>query len=279
MQHAAPQGPVAEPGTDSPLSVAISARDRDILAQVEDAIFRGDVLLAFQPVVVTGRQDRPAFYEGLIRILDRDGRIIPARDFIDAVEARETGRRIDCLALQHGLRTLRERPDIRLSINMSARSIGYRDWTRILDTALAEDPTLGERLILEITEASAILMPEIVQVFMSDLQMRGIAFALDDFGAGYTALGHLKEMYFDIIKIDGHFVRGIAHCPDNQVLVRALVSIARHFDMLTIAERVETDEDARFLERIGIDCLQGFLFGAPTIRPSWTADRHRRQAV
>ena len=68
---------------------------------------------------------RAAFYEGLIRIMDPSGRIIPAADFIGAVETRELGRKIDCLALEMGLDTLAAEPGIRLSINMSARSIGY----------------------------------------------------------------------------------------------------------------------------------------------------------
>ncbi len=61
------------PGTDSPLSCAVAERDRDTIAMVRDAIANHNVLLAFQPVVQTARPDRPAFYEGLIRILDRYG--------------------------------------------------------------------------------------------------------------------------------------------------------------------------------------------------------------
>ena len=104
------------------------------------------------------------------------------------VGRRHRGRRIDALALELGLRALSENPDLRLSINMSARSIGYPDWSETLDRGLSEDPTVAERLILEITEASAMVMPDIVSVFMDDLQIRGVSFALDDFGAGFTSI-------------------------------------------------------------------------------------------
>jgi EAL domain-containing protein (putative c-di-GMP-specific phosphodiesterase class I) len=79
----------------------------------------------------------------------------------------------------------------------------------------------------------------------------------------------LKEFYFDILKIDGQFIRGIATIPDNQVLTAALKSIAEQFDMVTVAESVEQPQDAAYLSAIGIDCMQGYYFGAPTIEPPW----------
>lgn len=256
-------------GQDSPLSYAVSARDRSVIEMVDAALRQKQVMLAFQPVVTAGQPDRPAFYEGLIRVTDTTGRVIPARDFITQIETRETGRIIDCLALEKGLATLAEFPDLRLSINMSARSIGYARWTRTLKKGLASDPTIAERLILEITESSAMLVPELVVGFMTELQSRGIGFALDDFGAGYTSFRFLKEFFFDILKIDGQFIHGIAGNADNQVLTAALLNIGRQFDMVTVAENVERAEDAAYLTALGVDCLQGYYFGPPTVRPPW----------
>ena len=264
-------------GADSPLSFAIEDRDRHIVAMVREAVAARHVLLAYQPVVQAADTARVAFHEALVRVLDDTGRVIPARDFICAVETTETGRQIDCLALDQGLRALAHHPGLRLAVNMSARSIGYPPWLDTLNRGLRSDPTVAERLILEITESSAMVMPDIVQVFMADLQHRGIAFALDDFGAGYTSFRYLKEVYFDILKIDGQFIRGIHPDADNQVLTEALISIAQHFEMFTVAEYVETAEDAAFLAMCGIDCMQGYYFGAPTTRPSFMiAERDRR---
>lgn len=256
---------------DSPFSFAAAEQELNALSLVQHAMDSKRAVLAFQPVVQASRPDHVAFYEGLIRLLDDNGRIIPAHEFIGTIENKELGRSVDCLALEMGLQTLEMEPTLRLSINMSARSIGYKRWMRTLETGLDRDGTIAERLILEITESSAMLMPELVTTFMNDLQTRGISFALDDFGAGYTAFRYLKEFYFDIIKIDGQFIRGIARDPDNQVLTKALRSIAGHFEMFTVAESVENKEDVAFLQSIGIDCLQGYYFGAPTIRPPWQA--------
>ena len=263
-------------GAGDPLSEALALRDRETLAMVRRALDRGTLALAFQPVVLASDPGRVAFHEGLIRIMDDGGRPIPARDFMGAVETRDLGRLIDCAALDLGLRELAAEPGLRLSINMSARSIGYPRWVETLRTGLARDPTVGERLILEITESSAMLMPELVIAFMDDLQRQGIAFALDDFGAGYTAFRYLRDFFFDILKIDGQFIRGIASDPDNQVLTAALVSIGRHFDMVVVAESVETEAEAAWLARAGVDALQGYLYGAPTIRPAWREGGRRR---
>ncbi|WP_062560294.1 EAL domain-containing protein [Paracoccus aminovorans] len=259
----------SQPDLGSPLDFAVDQQARVTMAAVRRAVSRGDAVLAYQPVVQADRPKHAAFHEGLIRIIDETGRIVPLRDFMPLAETTELGRQIDCLSLSLGLKSLAEEPSLRLSINMSARSIGYPAWLRTLRAGLAEDDRIGERLILEITESSAMGLPELVGRFMQELQSHGVSFALDDFGAGYTSFRYLRDFCFDMIKIDGQFIREIASQRDNQVLTRALQSIAHHFDMFTVAESVETADDAAFLIDMGIDCLQGYYFGAPTIVPPW----------
>ena len=266
-------------GSHSPLDFAVTSRDSKTINMVTAAIQHKQVLLAYQPVMQARDQNKVAFYEGLIRVLDETGRVIPAGAFMDTIENSELGRKLDTLALGLGLRALNENPDLRLSINMSARSIGYRAWNRTLERWLNRNPTIGERLILEITESSAMTVPELVLDFMDRLQIQGICFAMDDFGAGYTALRYFKDFYFDAIKIDGQFIQGISRNPDNQAMTSAMVSIARHFDMLTVAEFVESQADADVLVKLGVDCLQGHHFGAATTRPSWLRQGDMTKAV
>lgn len=253
----------------NPLDFAIADRDRRAVNLVRQGLANDRAMLAFQPVVQAGAPQRPAFYEGLIRIMDETGRIIPACDFIDAVEMTQLGRQIDCTSLHLGLETLMNVPDLRLSINMSARSIGHAPWRLVLESWLQKDPSLGERLILEITERSAMVMRDVVRTFMADLQAKGVSFALDDFGAGYRSFRYLKDFHFDILKIDEMFIRNIHENPDNQVLTQAFLSLAQHFEMYTVAEHVESEKDVEFLVEAGIDCMQGYYFGAPTLRPYW----------
>lgn len=262
-------------GADNPLSAAVSSRDRSTLSMVEQAVEHQQTLLAFQPVVIANDPSRVGFHEGLIRVMDDTGRIIPAKDFMPVVERAELGREIDVVALNMGLRTLHENPSIRLSINMSARSIGYQRWLSTLNRWLKKDSSVGERLILEITEGSAMDQPELVVDFMDRLSAKGICFALDDFGAGYTALRYFKDFFFDVLKIDMQFCNGIAHDPDTQALTAAIIQIGHHFDMLVVAEGVERQEDVEMLTQMGVDCLQGFYFQAPQVRPDWLFGRDR----
>lgn len=266
-------------GTESPLSFAANRRDQKTLEMVRTAIQHKQVLLAYQPIVQAAAPGKTAFYEGLIRVLDDTGRVIPAGSFMGAIEDNELGRELDTLALHLGLKALHENPQLRLSINMSARSVGYRPWNRTLERWLDRNELLAERLVLEITESSAMLVPELVIDFMDRLQMRGICFAMDDFGSGYTALRYFKDFFFDMIKIDGQFITGIANNNDNQVVVAAIISIARHFDMLTVAEFVENEEDAQTLTRLGVDCLQGYHYAVATTRPDWMKTPEAQPAV
>lgn len=260
-------------GADSPLNAAISSRDKSTIQMATEAVRHKQCKLAYQPVMQAHPPFGIAFYEGFIRVLDETGRVIPARDFMPQLENTPIGRDLDCVALEMGLRTLAKNPDIRLSINMSARSIGYARYARVLDRYLKKDVTLGERLILEISEKSAMTVPELVVDFMDRLQPRGVAFALDDFGASNFSFRHFREFLFDAAKIDGQFVRGISKNSDNQALVRALIAVAREFEILVTAESVETKEDAEFLVASGVDCLQGFLFGAPTVSVPWRPEK------
>ncbi|SFL47105.1 EAL domain-containing protein [Shimia aestuarii] len=260
------------------LEYAVSARDQGALDMVTAAIRHKQVMLAFQPIVSTRDTDRPAFYEGLIRVLDDTGRIIPAKDFMSAVETTELGRQLDCLALELGLETLADQPNLRLSINMSARSIGYGPWGDVLRRTVGGNADLGDRLILEISETSVNQVPDIVQNFMTDMRARNVSFALDDYGAGMTSLRVFRDFDFDFIKLDGSFSRDICTNRANQVLASAVAAIAHKFDMMSIASRVESPADARVLGELGFDALQGFAFGAPTVSPPWVRKAAVRQA-
>jgi EAL domain-containing protein (putative c-di-GMP-specific phosphodiesterase class I) len=260
----------------SPLGAAIAANDRETMTMVRDAVATRRLRLAYQPVVLTRDTSRIAFHEGLMRVLDPSGRIIPAREFMDAIEDTEIGREVDCAALEMGLLALAKNPALRLSLNMSARSIGYSRWVETLRRGLTLSATVGERLILEITETSAMTVPEVVITFMEEMQTKGVAFAMDDFGAGYTAIRFFKDFFFDILKIDGQFIRNINADTDNQALTAALISIGKHFDMFVVAESVETLEEANLLASLGVDCMQGYLFGPPSIRPAWHQEENHK---
>ena len=265
-----------DPALISPLDAAISAQDRETMAEVAQALKDRRMRLAFQPAVYAADPTIIGYFEGFIRLLNVRGTVIPARDFMGAVEQHELGREIDCAALQMGLMAMQRNPQIRVSINMSARSVGYQRWVAILRKALRAEPRLGQNLILEINEASAMQVPDVLKPFMTDMRKHGIVFALDDFGAGMTSLRLLRELRFEIVKIDGDLVKAVDQSPDGQVVANAAIALAQEMGMYIVAEAVETEGEANWLRAAGVGCMQGYLFGAPTVTPDFRAFRHGR---
>lgn len=267
-----------DPALADPLAVEVSAADRETLAMVRAALSQRRMRLAFQPAVYAADPSIIGFYEGYIRLLDPQDRMIPARDFMDVADMQELGREIDVAALELGLATLQRNPGIRVAVNMSARSVGYGKWVQVLRQALKAHPGLGRGLILEIGEASAMQMPDVLVPFMKDLRREQIAFTLDDFGTGAMSLQLLSEFGFDIAKLDGRFIRGIDRNPENRPVVGAAIAMAREFGMFLVAEAVETAAEANWLRDQGVGCLQGYLFGAPEVSPDFSRFRKGREA-
>lgn len=242
---------------------------------VRRAIVKNTVILAYQPVVHGNSPSKPAFYEGLIRVPDSNGEIIPAAAFITHVEENILGRMLDCCAVEQGVAELAAQPWLRLAINASPLSIVDPLWQATLKNSLDADPTVAERLIVEVTETSKVAdMAQFVEQ-VDRVRNQGVSFALDDFGAGYTSFRILKEARFDIVKIDGQFIRNIHNDRDSQALTKALIDIATHFDMLVVAEAVEQQQEMDCLVEMKVDCMQGYLFGQPEILPSWSDELSR----
>ncbi len=233
-------------------------------ARVSEALNDNRVGLFYQPVVRSGTDNFVAFYEGLARIQMPAGTIISAGQFMPFVENTALGTRLDRRILRLALKQLGENTDIRLSINMSVLSMHDSGWLAILDSACSD---VCERLIIEITEGAAMSDVELTTAFMHRVRHKHCSIALDDFGTGATSFRYFKDFLFDFVKIDGLFIRDLCYDKGNQVLVQALIDISKHFDMVTVAEFIETDGEAEMAVKLGIDCLQGYLIGEPAPQP------------
>lgn len=254
----------------------LEARAR-IRFAVARGLAQGRLGFHYQPVVRAGATHFVAFHEMLARLRLPDGNVLAAGAFLPLVGEGELGREIDRLALAEALGALSEDPRLRLSINVSPLSMGDADWLARLGAPARRD--VRARLILEITEDAAIANADQTREFMDYARGFGCAFALDDFGAGATGFRHFREFRFDMVKLDGAFVQGVDHQRDAQVLIECLCAVARHFEMMVIAERVETQAEADWLRANGIDCLQGYLVGRPAARPEFPAMPSEKRAA
>jgi diguanylate cyclase (GGDEF)-like protein len=233
------------------------------------AALRGKRLeFTFQPVVAaaTGVVD---YYECLLHMREDDGRIIGAGAFVPAVEQLGIIRLVDRYVLDKTLDELASHPDVTLGFNISGLTAADRSWLRALLARLRGRPELARRLVIEITETAALYDIEESVRFVGALQQTGCRVALDDFGVGHASLRHLQSLAVDTVKIDGSFVRGLAHSAENQVFLRHLLGLAKSFGLSTVAEGVETAEDAAILQREGVGFLQGHYYGRPSRARPW----------
>lgn len=238
---------------------------RGIAGEVTQALEAGRIVLAFQPVVDARATGRVAFHEALLRLVRRDGSVAMAGGFLPLVEATALGRALDRHALDLALEALAATPDLRLSVNISPLTVGDALWDWTLEAAFDRDPTVTDRLIVEITESAVAPDPGAVATFVRQVQATGASVALDDFGAGAPSLRNLRDLRFDVLKIDRAFSQGIDRDPDNRACVQAIAGLGRHFEALVVAEGVETTAAAETLIGLGVDALQGHHFGQPRL--------------
>jgi diguanylate cyclase (GGDEF)-like protein len=150
-----------------------------------------------------------------------------------------------------------------LSVNISAREFGHPNFvTRIL-TIIDEIGADARKLMLEFTERAMFGPVEETLVKMLALKARGVQFALDDFGIGFSSLASLKSLPLDQLKIDRSFVRDILTNSSDAIISSAIIALGRSLGLSVIAEGVETEEQRQFLVRHGCNAHQGFLFGQP----------------
>ncbi len=243
-------------------------RDLAVGAAIESALRQGRLMFAFQPVVcaATGIVD---YFECLLRMRDERGTVVAGGEFITVVEELGLIGPIDHYALERTVQELATDPDVRLGFNISGLTACDRPWLRSLMSMLRHRPELARRLVVEITETAALCDIEESARFIDTLRVLGCRVALDDFGAGHTSLRHLQILPVDIVKIDGSLVRNLTQQPQCRVFLRHLLGLAKGFGLTTVAECVESAEEAALLRAEGVGYFQGYYFGRPSLERAW----------
>ena len=250
----------------------------DVGEEVKSALKEQRLVFAYQPVV-TAQMGDIEFYECLLRMRSHDGNLLPAGAFVPAVEQLGLMRTIDRRVLDIAVDLLETYPEAVLAINISGLTATDRSWLRALLARLKGRPEQASRLIVEITETAALHDVEESARFVNAVRDLGCRVAIDDFGAGYTTFRHLKSLTVDIVKIDGSFVRNITQSRENQIFLRNLLDLAQTFGLATVAEFVETAEEAEYLAKEGVDYLQGYYFGKPDSTAKWMGGQETTAAL
>lgn len=153
--------------------------------------------------------------------------------------------------------------DLRLSVNVSGRQLldrAYAVRTLGIIAEAAVDPT---DLILELTESVFIDPRDEVDRALRSLRDAGVSLALDDFGSGYSSLGHLRRYPIDRLKVDTTYTQALRHDPDTRIITEAMVTMADRLGLHLVAEGVETADELEVVASLGIDAAQGYLIARP----------------
>ncbi|WP_017936246.1 putative bifunctional diguanylate cyclase/phosphodiesterase [Nocardioides sp. Iso805N] len=232
-------------------------------SELEAAVAADELLLHFQPVIRL-RDNAVVSAEALVRWNHPQRGLVPPNDFIPQAERTGAIHALGRWTLAQACAAAVASSDRRgIGVNVSVpelRGSGYVDQVHQVLSITGLSP---ERLVLEVTEA---LFdeddPQVVRT-LQGLRALGVRVAIDDFGTGYSSLRWLEQFPVDTVKIDRSFVAAIDPDRGRQPVLSAIIAISRSLGMTTVAEGVETPEQAIILRELGCDYAQGYLFGRP----------------
>jgi EAL domain-containing protein (putative c-di-GMP-specific phosphodiesterase class I) len=246
--------------TSSQLRARLSWNDR-ILHALENNLMD----LQFQGIYST--TDRSlSHFEVLARMRDMDDTstfLMPGQ-FIPMAEKSGKILEIDRWVLRESIQMLAELKSVpALAVNISGRSFDEPTLPQYIAEQLKRCGVSPQRLIVELTETSAVSDLHDAQRFIEALRHTGCGISLDDFGTGFSSFAYLKYLQADSVKIDGMFIRNLPNDLDNQLFVKAIVTVARGLNKTTIAECVEDEETLIMLRQFDVDCAQGYYLEKP----------------
>ncbi len=246
------------------------------------ALERDELLLHYQPQYDVSTGTLTGF-EALVRWQHPERGLVPPADFIPIAE--ETGLVVPIgeWVLMTACSTQRAwteggLPDLRMSVNLSARQLMRGELLRDIARILRQTRCTVTKLDLEITESMVMHNPDHAVTFLGQLKEMGVQVTIDDFGTGYSSLAYLQRLPIDRLKIDRSFVAEIPGDAGSMAITRAVIAMAQSLSLDVIAEGVETREQLEFLSKHGCHEMQGFYFSRPVAEKQARALLHQARA-
>jgi diguanylate cyclase (GGDEF)-like protein/PAS domain S-box-containing protein len=243
-----------------------ASRRMSLESDLRRALQREQLQLHYQPRV-SAKTLQPVGIEALLRWQHPDRGMISPAEFVPIAEdlglILELGEWVLDQACGFAARMARTDQALRVAVNVSAIQLQRAAIAEQVSQALSTyqlDPGLLE---IEITEGILIDKPELVRRTLETLKQQNIRIALDDFGTGYSSLSYLRTLPIDYLKIDRSFVADLQNGSNSAAIIATILTLARGLDLHTIAEGIETQDQAKQLIKGGCDELQGFLFARP----------------
>ena len=226
-----------------------------------------DQLVLYAQPIVEPRSGEVRQYELLLRMIDSDGCLSYPEKILSSAERYGYVQAIDRWVIKKSLQILSDEnsleANIPVAINLSTKALLDTNIREMLIDEIKHHEENSRRLIIEITEKLQINNVGLVKQFIEELQVTGLRFSLDDFGAGNSSFVHLKGLEVNFVKIDGEFIKKLQTSKADKKIVKSVIDLAHDLDKIVIAEHVENQETADILIDMGIDLVQGFHYGRP----------------
>ncbi|NBA97838.1 cyclic di-GMP receptor LapD [Pseudomonas sp. R5(2019)] len=239
----------------------VSDDPSDWHALLDGALSKGDFQLFFQPVVASDDPQRVLHHKVVSRLLGPQGNTLVAGRFLPWLGRFGWSPRLDLLMLEKVIQHLQDHEQP-LALNLSAATLSDPQVLERIYALLARHPALGSRLTLEIAEDQ---LPEQAQLEQVIRRLRSLGFglSLQQFGGRFSMIGNLAHLGLAYLKIDGSYIRAIDKEHHKRLFIEAIQRAAHSIDLPLIAEQVETEGELRVLREMGIEGVQGRLFGEP----------------
>lgn len=235
----------------------------NIAQKVRTAIRENRLTLYFQPIYDV-KKNRISHYEALVRLIERDGKVVFPGEFIPAMESVGEMHILDRWIIRLAIRALQEHPVLtNIAINLSAQAFKDESLVPVIVENLARSEVDARRITFELTESASLFNLQITKDVIQELHQLGCSFSIDDFGSGFSSFAYLKELPADYIKLDGSFIRNMERDPIDQALVKSMIEVIQAIGKKAVAEYVENEALLKILINMGIDYAQGYHIGRP----------------
>ena len=239
-----------------------------VLESLDQALAQGWIRPYYQPVMRSST-GKACEEEALARWVDPEHGVLAPDQFIPVLEEASLLHRldlhiIDCVLADLGEKRDQGVPIVPVSVNISYRDLAFLDIAHEITSRADALGVPHDLLHVEFTESAIHSDPTLFMNQVKALHDAGFEVWLDDFGSGYSSLNILQRYEFDVVKLDMEFLRGSEkNWHKARSIVAGIVRTAKRLGLRSLAEGVETEEQAAFLEGIGCDMLQGYLFSSP----------------
>ena len=231
------------------------------IKRLRDAIDEDRVVPFYQPIVNAQTLEIEK-YEALVRIIEKDGTVIPPIQFLEISKKVRLYPQITMIMLDKVIEELRHHPLIQCSVNLSIEDINDSVMSSYIINKV-KDCSYADRIILEILESEGIENYETINAFITEVKKYGVKIAIDDFGAGYSNFVYITKLDIDYIKIDGSIIRNIDTDATSQIITKTIVDFATILNIETVAEFVHCESIHNYLKHLPLNYLQGYYFGEP----------------